>query len=265
MGTGYQSAGLKRRQFAKKMKWYIGLSGGGLFLIGVAYLVVFSGLFSVTSFELVGTSAEQKERILDVLRPQVVAGFVGGLLGSENYFSWNNSLRYEDVRSNRVSIEKSLWSRHVRIMIHPRERYGVWCLSAADGAVGCYWVDASGILFESAPTPEGQLIIAIFEPATTTAAVLGTPIMKQEHFEVVKRVAESLLVLKLPVSALMINRTLEEVQVQTISGTKVSFSLRFDPTTAALPALKKLIESPGLAGMRTVDFTVENRVFYTLK
>src|SRR5687768_2682187 len=124
MGSpAYQSAGLRRRQFAKKVKWYIGTTAALLLLIGIAYLIKGSGLFSIGEVQVVGVPLEQQERILSVLRPQVVANRVGGLLGADNYFSWSDSLLYEDVRSNRVSVRKSLWNREITVTIHPRVRY----------------------------------------------------------------------------------------------------------------------------------------------
>ncbi len=266
MSTGtYQSAGLRRRKLARKVKWYVGASIGLALVILAIYVVGFSGVFTIQKFEVIGVPAEQTERILEVLRPQVMAGRIGGLLGPDNYFSWNDSLVYTDVRSNRVSIDKKLFSRQVSIIVHPRQRYGVWCQLLPDTTSACNWVDAAGVAFESAPMPDGQLITTLVEPASTTTIVLGAPVIKQEYFETIKRVTESLPVLRLPVSAIVVDRALEEVQLLTVSGTKVAFSLRFDPTISALPALKKLIESPGITGMRTIDFTVENRVFYTVK
>jgi len=260
----YQSAGLRRRQFARKVKWFIGVPVVLLVLIGIFYIVAFSDLFMVSHIDVVG-AREDTERVLNVLRPQVLSGRVGGVLGPHNYFSWSDTLIYEDVRSNRVSVEKSLWGRRVVVTVHPRERYGVWCLVSSENVPACNWVDASGVVFEPAPTPEGQLIVTISEAATTTAAILGTPIINQDYFEVIKRVAESLPELRLAVSRIAVDRTLEELYLETFSGTVISFSLRFDPAASALPGLKKLIESPGLSGMKTVDFTVENRVFYTAK
>lgn len=263
--AGYQSAGLKRRQFARKVKWYIGISGTALLSVGIFYIIGFSGLFTVTKFEVVGATEGQESRILEVLKPQVVAGAIGGIFGAENYFSWSDSLVYEDIRSSRVSVEKEFWNRLIRIQVYPRVRYGVWCVTSSAVIPNCNWVDAMGVAFEPAPTPDGQLIISLFEYATNTTMVLGVPVIKQDYFEVIKRVAESLLAFKLPVSETVIDRALEELRIDTISGSRIAFSLRFDPTIAALPALKKLIESPGIAGMRTIDFTVENRVFYTAK
>lgn len=262
---GYQSAGLKRRKFARKVKGYIILSVSLFVGFGLLYLFCFSPLMRVRDFTLVGVDGEQESRILDVLRPQVAASRLGGLLGTDHYFSWQDSLRYEDVRSNRVSIKKHLFSRTVEIIIHPRLRYGVWCFVSPENAIECTWIDAAGVAFEPAPLPAGQLVMSFFELASTTEAVLGAPLIKPEHFEVIKRIAESLPVLRLAVNEIVVDRELEEVRLQTVLGPRISFSLRFDPSVAALPALKKLIESPGIAGMRTIDFTVENRVFYTLK
>lgn len=262
---GYQSAGLKRRKFARKVKGYIILSTSLFAVFGLVYLFCFSPLMRVRDFIVVGVDSEQKDRILDVLRPQVAASRLGGLLGTNHYFSWQDSLRYEDVRSNRVSINKHFFSRTIEIVIHPRLRYGVWCFVSPENVIECTWVDASGVAFEPAPLPAGQLVMSFFELASTTSPVLGTPLIKQEHFEVIKRVAESLSILELAVNEIVVDRDLEEVRLQTVLGPRISFSLRFDPSVAALPALKKLINSPGIAGMRTIDFTVENRVFYTLK
>jgi len=266
MGSGYHSAGLKRRQFARKVRWYIVVPAVLLVLIICCYVVAFSGLFRVTDIAVIGAPEGQEQRILDVLRPQVVAGGLGGLLGSDNYFSWSDDLQYQDIRSNRVSIEKKFWSRDIAVVVHPRERYAVWCLVVTDDEKpGCNWIDASGVAFEPAPTPDGQLVRAVFEMASSTAMVLGVPVMKPDYFEVVKRVVESVASFKLPVTLISVSRELEEIRLQTVVGTKISFSLRFDPTVAALPALKKLMENPGVASMRTIDFTVENRVFYTAK
>ncbi|MDO8602089.1 MAG: hypothetical protein Q7R62_03120 [bacterium] len=262
---GYQSAGLKRRQFARKVKWYVIISICVFIIVGFFYIFVFSGFFSVQRIEVIGAPDGQTDRILNVLRQQVVARRIGGILGADNYFSWSDSLLYEDIKSNRVSVEKDFWSRQIRVTVYPRARYGIWCIISSDPIPNCNWVDSTGVVFESASIPDGQIIIALYESATTTSAILGMPIIKPEYFKVIKQVAESLPKFQMPVSVITVDRALEEVQLQTISGTKVSFSLRFDPTISALPAFQKLISSSRFSEMRTVDFTVENRVFYTAK
>lgn len=263
--NGYKSAGLRRRQFARKVKWYVGISSTLFIVVGLIYLVGFSPLFSVGEIKVIGAPEDQRESILDVLRPQVVAARLGGLLGLESFFSWNDGLHYEDVRADRVDLVKSLWGRRIEISVHPRQRYAIWCTTPDEGAIACYWVDGGGIVFEPAPIPAGQLVTALFDSATGTTPLFGRPVIGSDYFAVIKAITESLPKLDLSVSQIIVDRSLEEVRIQTLSGTTIVFSLRFDPTTSALPALKKLIDSPGISNMRTIDFTVENRVFYTAK
>ncbi len=262
---GYQSAGLRRRQFARKLKWYIITSSVFILLIAVFYIIGYSGLFSIKSFTVVGAPDGQETRILVVLRPQVIATQIGGLLGMENYFSWDNSLVYSDIRSNSVSVDKKLWGREVTITVHPRQRYGIWCTEPPDNLPVCNWVDPEGVVFEPAPIPDGQLIIRISDPSTSSPMLLGEPVIARSQFQVIQKVAEALPELRLPVARILVNRELEEVRLITLSGALIRFSLRFDPSKTALPALKRFIESPGLSAVSSVDFTVENRAFYKAK
>jgi hypothetical protein len=249
----------RRRNFFKRLRLYGYASGIFLLAVGIIYLVVGSPVFKIGSLSITGVEASQQESILLALKATVAAGSLGWL-GPDNYLAWPEDSSYTTTQVKQVSIKKSLFNRRVTITVVPRDRYAVWC-SAAQSSAPCYWVDSDGIIFERAPVAEGQLVQTIFDSATGTAAGIGEPVLPSSSFSVVSKALEGMRSLDIPVAKITVSRALQELWIDTTGGTRLIFSLRFDPSPTALPAVARFVSKPGLRSLEYINLTVENRAF----
>ncbi len=245
----------RRRTFFKRLRLYGYVSGGVLFAVLLVYLFAASPLFKIGALTIVGGESIDQEKLIALLKTEVVSQPLGWL-GADNYLAWPTDLEYAAPQIAGLAIDKSFWSRGITITVTPRQRYAVWCNEGSD----CDWIDESGIIFEPAPVAEGQLVQTVFDQGGTLGAI-GDRVLASSSFNIVKKIIEGTKALDLSVTKITINRSAEEVLVDTGAGARIIFSMRFDPEQTALPALVRFIKKPGLSNLSYVNLTVENRAF----
>ncbi len=264
----YKAYGYRRYQEEKRfrrIKFYLILGLLALLCLGVFYLVAYTELFRITSITFAGENQINKTRLVSSLKSQMAGGFWGGLLGPENYFSWNSDLAYSDLQFSVVKIKKDLASRSIEITAQKRESYLAWCSLAE--AKQCYWVDSDGFVFSGAPELSGQLILAVSEtPADSeTPIIIGSSVLPALEFSYLKSAINFFKQEEIKTADITIQRPLSEILASTSAGTEIRLSLRFDPNKSALPALKKLIADNGLNKFVYIDLTAENRALVKFK
>ena len=247
----------RRRAFFRRLRLYGYVSLAVLLVVGIGYLIFGSPLFKIGELTVTGAPDINQDELIAQLKTQVAAGD-SGWLGADNYLAWPETIEYSAPRVKSVSIEKSFWSRGITVTVTPRKRYTVWCAGTEE--TNCYWTDETGTPFEYAPVSDGQLVQTVFSP-TTTSVSLGSPVLPTEDFTVVREILDGIQKLDLTVTRVTINEQSQELRVDTGSGARIIFSLRFDPKPTALPALARFIKKPGLAKLEYVNLTVENRAF----
>jgi hypothetical protein len=245
----------RRRNFFRRLRIYGYFSGAVLIIVGAIYLFTGSPLFKIGSLTVVNASGIDEAALISTLKTQVAGGSYGWL-GGDNWLAWSKKLEYSTPRISTIAIAKSFWNRSVTITVIPRERYVVWCGTSEI----CYWVDTSGVIFELAPVADGQLVQTVFDDNESIGAV-GDNALAPEAFSVVKKILDGTRTFNMNIAKVSINRNLQELIITTASGSRVIFSLRFDPEPTALPALARFIQKPGLANLEYVNLTVENRAF----
>lgn len=261
----YGKAYYAKTKQVRRIKRYLILGGVLLFLVGIWIVISQTSLFHVQKI----TASDPENIDFDVLlrsvRPQIASTFLGGLLGPENYFAWSEDLSYSDLNFSGITIEKSLLTRSVNINATPRKRFAVWCAEFETSY--CYWVDQEGYVFDVAPQPQGQLIPAINEitSATSSPIYIGAPVLPIEQFERVRSILTFAQGLAISIDRITMNRSHQELHLKSLSGAVVMFSLRFNPATSALPALKKLSADQGLGRFEYIDLTAENRALVKLR
>ena len=260
MNQLYGSVRYRKRQALRRLKWYGIVGILFLFLIVISYIVLETGIFSVRSFIFVGVEGDRAAQLLERLKPQVAASGFGWAFGPDNFFGWNKSVQYSDTRFSGITIQKDLISRQITIEAIPRERYAVWCVTRLiEESTNCFWVDPGGLAFESSPLPEGQLILVFFEYSDSTYAAPGEYVIEKPAYVAMKSILEAVRRLTISVKRAVLDRAKAEIQIETVSNTRLLFSLRFDPILTAIPALEKLAESPGIRQFEYIDFTSQNR------
>lgn len=249
----------RRRAFFRRLRLYIYTGGSLLLLVGLGYLAIASPLFKVGELSIQSSSAVDKDALIASLKAQVAAGS-WGWLGADNYLAWSSNLHYSTPHVKEITVEKSFWSRSIIITVQARERYAVWC-NPGSTEDSCYWIDHEGIVFEYAPVADGQLVQTIFDTATSTPGAIGEPVLPLDEFSAISKTLDRARHLNLPIHKITVDRLRQELWLDTDAGTRIMLSLRFDPEPAALPAIERFIQKPGLSKLEYLNLTVENRAF----
>lgn len=186
------------------------------------------------------------------------------ILGSERPISFFSSVRISHPAIAAATVSRDYFNRVLRIEISERERYGVWCAEPRpEGrAASCFWFDREGVLFSVAPRAEGSLVRRISDH-TGRELLLGLPALEAERmgrilaaFELLARAgfhAEEMVIADLGK---------EETYADLLSGPRVIFSLRSDPTFAYEPLLSL---KPELSKLEYIDLRVPQRIFLKYK
>lgn len=226
-------------------------------LLGVSYTVVYSPLFQIRQFLIVGSDYLSPEETLAILKPIVFQNAIQKFLGDRNLISWIRS--QPDVQGTALlsaQIKKKWIQQSLEIRIQERNRFVIWCLSQTE----CYWVDQDGIAFGEAPHSEGSLFLLVNDPSNDQLA-MGQPVLEDRFLANTIKILQGIKELRLPFQEILLDRELQELRVRNNQGPAVLFSLRFDPTLN-LSALRSLKSKNNLSGIQYIDLRVENRLYY---
>ncbi len=141
-----------------------------------------------------------------------------------------------------------------------REDFGMLCVKDAAEADNCYVFDKEGVIFEAANVVVGD-VIARVDDASDFKPALGVMLADADIWAnmapIVAYAKEDL-----PVSRMVFMRAERELAVMLAdSGTKLYFSLRFDPAEH-IRALKELSKTSPIETLEYADLRVKGRVFY---
>lgn len=283
----------ERRRFWFRIKVYLAVFIVLLLGTGGIYLFRESSYFKIKNIEIVGIESEYKEKFLSDLQPEIFMRPSARFLGSDNILSWPDELAPLTLSFAGITIDKDILKRSVVINVEKRERLGIWCQHQAqtntdsyaeqrrqeeeipresassqrESAIveQCWWFDKKdGFLFEESPDAQGQLIFKITEEAPDYLGI-GSKVLNGLLFDNLKKLFELIRELDLSIDNLELDRTRQELKAITSPGAIFIFSLRFDPSTSVLSALRELIEKNPLETINYADFTVENKIYLKVK
>lgn len=247
---------LRKHRRAFRIKLYFGFFLFALACFAGFYVVVYSPVFRIRNFEIIGAERFSKEGVLNILQPRILNNKLRNFLGQENLFAWGGG--DADVSNTallKANVNRDWLRQSVVITVKERVQFAIWC-----GKAGmCYWIDYSGVPFEEAPRTEGSLILIVYD--SQEAAVLGREVVENRFIPNLVAVLEGVAELRLPVKEIVFDRKLQEVRVETYSGPDIIFSIRFAPALN-LVSLQSLREKVGLKGIKYIDLRVENKLFY---
>ncbi len=252
----------KKQRWLLKLKIYSGLVVFLLLIIGIAYVIIYSPVFQIKNIYISADGAQvnidelvQKLKIFFANQSKIVS-----FLAADNILIWNSKNLDQFKKSPEIAnltIEKDYFSRHIKIIVSEREKFGVWC--EADNK--CYWFDKNGVLFSEAPPAEGNLINKV-DDYSGRPLKIGDSILEEKLLLNLIKIFDVLEKSDLGIKSLKLER-LELQEISTESSPKIYFSLRIDPGFA-LSVIKSL-KSGSLDKIEYIDLRVENRAYYKMK
>lgn len=253
----------KKQRRLLKFKIYAGVAVFLLLIVAGAYAVIYSPLFQVKNITVIQTNMDAEQIDADSIIQDLKNFFVSQskiteFLGVNNILIWNNSKLNQFPKNSEISnltIEKDYWHREIKITVSEREKFGIWCETPVNN---CYWFDKNGVLFNGAPSAEGNLINKIDDfsnrPLKIGDSVLGEKLVSNliKIFDVLEKA-------DLGIKSLKMEKP-EFQEISTESSPVIYFSLRNDPSfgLAAIESLK----STGLNKLEYIDLRVGNRAYY---
>lgn len=265
----YQTRRVKQRDLAGRLiRYFIILAIIAIFF-GLVYLLTLSEFSKIQRFIIFGLEENTSpEKFIEEIKPAILKTKLGKILGVENYFAWNSSIKFENSSYESLLISKHLKDRSIVIEAKPRKRFASWCKSSLRAGAeykNCFWLDESGLAFEEAPILTGQLIFSITEHAQNSNFIAQERILPESEFSYIKTLLKALRESELEIEEISLERDLQELQILTKDNTNIRFSYRFNPKRNVVEAFKRILKDQEIYLYSEFNFTVENRVYFTKK
>jgi len=258
----------KKRRRILKLKIYGGIFLFFILVVGAAYLIVYSPLFRIKNINIMQIGIDRKQIDTDSVIQELKDFFTSQskftkFLGPDNILIWNNEKIGEILKNypqiTELTIEKDYLEREIKVIVKEREKLGIWCEAS------CWWFDKAGIIFEEAPSVEGNLINKV-DDFSGQSLKLGEAVIKENLFSNLVKIFEVLEKSDLKIKSLKLERLeLQEIIADSPGNSlpKIYFSLRIDPgfSLSALESFKNL----GLEKIEYIDLRVENRAYYKIR
>jgi len=273
----------RRHRRILKLKIYGGIAAFFVLLIGIGYLIVYSPLFRVTRI-----SADSKQINADEIVENLRSLFanqskIAQFLGPDNILIWNNEKIGEILKNypqiTELTIEKDYLEREIKVIVKEREKLGIWCLITQINAdnisenqhsnqrqsASCMWFDKNGIIFEEAPSVEGNLINKI-DDFSGQSLKFGESVLKENFFPNLVKIFEVLEKSDLKIKSLRLERLeLQEIIADSPGNSlpKIYFSLRIDPgfSLSALESFK----NRGIERLEYLSVRAANRAYHEMR
>lgn len=265
-----------QRRRLRRRRMFLGLAVFILFYLlalGFLWVVLWTPIFRLKSFEIMGTSGVPKEDLVNLLRWQVMDAGWKHVFGFDNIFVWPESLPSEKLKYlpvlKSLEIHRDYWEKAIQISVLERTPFGIWCLMKRE-APECFWFDEEGVILARAPLAEGSLIPAVNDYSQNKLGI-GAAVLSQDQIPNLFSVFRVLAAAKVEVKEIRLEDTaLAEIKVLTYGGLPVKagpelyFSLRFpaDNTLAVLNSMRAATSTAGFERLEYIDFRVENRAYY---
>lgn len=233
------------------------LIGAGV-LAGFIYLIFFSAFFEVKAIQFKGMSANNEPAITAFLEKELASHRANIVFSHNRIFFW----RSFDIKEPRdafpdiaeIKVQRSLFSRQVKIEVIGRDKFGVWC----EGS--CFWIDKGGVAFSPAPETEGTLVRFV-KVNKGRDMKLGDQVLQGDELVNFFKSVQLLQDLNIPVTGFSIEDIkLKEVVATTADGPKIYFSLLVDPYFAK-DTIQNVKAGSDWKKLSYINLTVAGRVY----
>jgi hypothetical protein len=284
----------RRRKQKKRRKYFLAV--GAFLVIYFIFLGIFVFIVRLPAFQedrivVNGNTTVPSSQIVDLLQGNIINHhWINALLGINNMLIWPSSLPSTTLsmvpQLASLNISKDYFLHTITIAVTERQPFAVWCFVGSDGSMAdaeaianteanalsslmsdtlgnesCFWFDQQGTLFEPTLDTEGGLTTVVHD-YTGDKPAIGATVLPAEFtpnlISIINAVKESGLAIQ---DIALHDLSLEEIDITTINGPDVYFSLRF-PADNDIPVLESLMAKPGFNKLQYIDFRVENRAYY---
>jgi len=241
----------------KKIFWTIFIAAA---IFGSGWVFWRSPLVLVKAITIEGERTVNEEDVVNIINKYIGRSAFRNFLGENNILAWPDGLSESDIpepsRIKKLDIKKNFGGRSVLVQVEERRPLGIWCVVQAEK---CYWFDEGGLLFEEAPSPEGNIVYGVSD-LSASEPDFASPVLPHTELVNLFSILNVLREAKINVAAIIAEDTsLKEIKVRTVEGPNIYFSLRF-PADNALLVLRSL--KGEFPKFDYVDFRVENRAYY---
>ncbi|MEK7608726.1 MAG: hypothetical protein AAB495_04055 [Patescibacteria group bacterium] len=257
-----------RRRRARQFGFFIFFLLFIFFLVlSFGWIVLRSGVFWAKTIKISGNSIVSEEQVSSLLKAKIFKDSFGRhVFGYRNMLIWPKELSGDDLRLlpqvKKISINVSYARREIAIQVEERERFGIWCFVLEEGDRSCWWFDHEGFTTERTTGSAGGLILVIQDYSETPKLYGGSYVRSGETFSNLLSVLRFLRGMDAGIEEIAVDKdALEEVRATMAEGPTLYFSLRF-PLVGGEAAIASLREKTGFTKLTSVDFRVQNRVYY---
>ncbi len=263
---GYESEyPATRRKRARRVFWYwiLGVTFLIVILIGCAYGVLRGSWFKVRDFKVEGSREVSREELVSALSIRMLTVPWRGWIGPNNILFWEFGSvperleRYPNLKN--IAVVSRFFSRNVDILVEERKPHGILCELSE---TRCYLMDDEGVLYASAPSTEGTLILTIHDK-NQRVPLLGIPFLPDYSW--IQNMFLTLNTLKdegfIPLRVTLDDLSLRAWSAEIAEGPTLLFALDFVPENLN-SVLRSLSNKLDFSKVRSVDLQVPNRIYY---
>lgn len=271
-----------------------------LIFAGTFWCIFHAPFFRVDEVVVQGNQTISSAQVTSLLQASIINnGDVAGgkhsglkaLLGMDNMLVWPDTISSSDLalipQLADVSISKDYWAHTITVNVTERNIFAIWCFDAgvagatdSAGSAGaassttsapvsadtvngeqCYSFDNTGTIFERTLDTQGGAISVIHDYSQKIRG-LNEQVLPTEFVPNLISIVNVVHVLDLPIASIALNDiSLEQINVTTVNGPAIYFSLRF-PADEYLSVIQSLIQQPDFDKIGYIDCTTQNRLYY---
>ena len=239
--------------------------------LAVGWIIFRSPIFRVSQIVVQGNETVPSDAVVSLVEaaampPASRTLLVKPLLGFQNMLLWPARIPSSTLawipQLNGLAVSKDYFSHTITITVTERQPFAIWCFVPKDnGDEQCFWFDKTGTMFARTYDTQGNAITVVHDYSQKPTGV-GEKILPDEFVANFISIANVVRKANLNVSAIALDDlSLEEVDVSTVSGPSIYFSLRF-PAQDDLPVIQSIMAQPTCSTIGYIDCRTENRVYY---
>jgi len=262
-----------------------------LIFAGTFWCIFHAPFFRVDNIVIQGNQTVSSADVTSLLQASIInSGDIAGgkhsglkaLLGMDNMLVWPTTIiSSSDLaiipQLENVSISKDYWAHTVTVNVTERNIFAIWCFDTGDSAAAtatttapstdivtgeqCYSFDNTGTIFERTLDTQGGAIPVVHDYSQKIRG-LNEQVLPAEFVQNLISIINVVHATGLPVTSIALNDiSLEQINVTTVNGPVIYFSLRF-PADEDLPVIQSLMQQPGFDKIGYIDCTTQNRLYY---
>lgn len=174
------------RYFANlSLRFYVGFITATCFIVGVLYIMFFSGYFLIQEIEIEGNLEHIKESVkpyFEETKQDTIYNFLPRTTIISNFNAVEKKVLKENPTIKNLDISFSLPSS-MKVSITERNHAGVWCPVSDSGQ--CFFYADDGVVFQEAPEATYGFLLRFVRDERLSDATLGDVVLSsQDIYEI---------------------------------------------------------------------------------